>query len=250
MYPVGSDETVFAAVDEIGYVKGDPTQTVTVVDDYHVIYLTVEAENGDQRIYVVKQVIPLSSNSLLADLQLNGSTIAGFADSVFYYEYLLLEGEVMPAIEATAQDSLATVDITPGKIGEEPTVVICTAEDGSESKYFITWTVSSINTAKTATRSDVLMKQISGTDQIIAYSIRANTWFAVYDHYGHLMFNDVLPACNPNDATVVVDHTGNEKLIDASGDGLTFTLPTHGQTYFYLFYSGKQRIESGKICLH
>ena len=250
MYPVGSDETVFAAVDEIGYVKGDPTQTVTVVDDYHVIYLTVEAENGDQRIYVVKQVIPLSSNSLLADLQLNGSTIAGFADSVFYYEYLLLEGEVMPAIEATAQDSLATVDITPGKIGEEPTVVICTAEDGSESKYFITWTVSSINTAKTATRSDVLMKQIPGTDQIIAYSIRANTWFAVYDHYGHLMFNDVLPACNPNDATVVVDHTGSEKLIDASGDGLTFTLPTHGQTYFYLFYSGKQRIESGKICLH
>ncbi len=246
-YPAGSDESVFVGVDDINYVMGDSTQTVTVTEDYHEIMITVVAQNGDRRVYVIRQIIPLSSNSLLADLQLNGSTIADFADSVFYYEYLLFEGEVMPVIEATAQDSIATVDITPGKIGEEPTVVICTAEDGSESKYYITWTVSPINTAQDPASGDVLFKTVPGSDQFVAYTIRNNTWFAVFDHNGRQVYNVMLPTCNPNEVDVVLDHNGNEKLIDAYGDGFSFTIPGHRQTFFYYFYSSGRRIGSGKF---
>lgn len=246
-YPAGSDESIYAGVDDIAVVKGDPTQTVTVTDDYHIISITVEAQNGDQRVYIIRQIIPLHSNSLLADLQINGATIANFADTVFNYEYLLFEGEVMPAIEATAQDSLTSVDITPGKIGEEPTVIFCTAEDGSESKYYITWVVSPINTAQDPGSGDVLFKTIPGSDQFVAYTIRNNTWFAVYDHCGRQMFNVMLPVCNPNEVDVVLDHSGHERIIDAHGEGMIFSIPTHGQTFFYYFYSSGRRIGSGKF---
>lgn len=245
-YAFGTDSTAFIHAEDVAYVPGHETETITVSEEDGTILVTVKAENGDVRVYAIIQELRKSSNCLLKDIMLNGVTIANFADSVFNYEYLLIEGEVVPMIDAVAQDSLAEVSVTPGAVGE-PTFIYCTAQDGSENVYAITFRVSPINPALEARMSDVLLKQIAGTDQFAAFSIRVNTNIAVYDQYGHLFFTQPLPVCNPNDVTVATDAAGREILTDAHGDGAYFTIPVHGQVFFYMFYSNNQRICSGKF---
>ena len=245
-YPVGSDSTVFVHADAVTYVAGDTTETITVSEEHSTIYVTVKAQNGDVRVYAINQVISLSDNSLLSDITLNGVSLANFNDSTYEYEYLLFEGETLPNIEAQAADARAEVSITPGAVGEK-TFIYCTAEDGTESTYSILFRVSSINTALEARSTDVLFKQIGGTDQFAAYSIRNNTSIAIFDHNGHLMFDQPLPLCNPNEVTVSTDPNGREIVTDAHGDGAFFTIPVHGQVFFYMFYSNNQRICSGKF---
>ncbi|MBO7455331.1 MAG: hypothetical protein J6T76_02890 [Paludibacteraceae bacterium] len=247
-YPVGSDSTAFVTADAITYETADPTEEVVVSSQGEWIFVTVMSQSGVSRIYMIQQVISMSDNCLLADLLLNGVTIDNFADSVFNYEYLLLEGETLPMIDAVAQDSLAEISITPGAIGE-PTLIYCTAQDGTENVYSVVFRVSPINTALQARPADVLLKQIDGTETFAAFTIRVNTSIAIYDQYGHLFFNETLPVCNPNDVTIATDATGREILTDASGDGLYFTIPAHGQTFFYLFYSDGKNISSGKFMI-
>lgn len=243
-YPVGSDSTVFATINDVTYVLGDSTETVSVSAADTWFYITVLAQNGDSRVYMIEQQIPLNNNSLLADITLNGTTINNFADSVLTYEYLLLEGQNAPLVEATAQDPEAEVSVTPGAAGE-PTLIYCTAQDGSETVYSITFAVSPINTSLDARSTDVLLKQVG--DQFAAFSIRVNTNIAIYDNRGQKILDSELPVCDPNDVIIAHDPSGREILIDATGNGVYFTLPAQGQTFFYLFYSGKERIASGKF---
>lgn len=245
-YPVGTDESAFVHAADITYVAGDSTEVIEVSEENNSIYVNVTAENGEVRVYAINQVIRLSDNSLLSDITLNGVSLANFNDSTYEYEYLLLEGETMPMVEAVAQDSLAEVSVTPGAVGEA-TLIYCTAQDGTETIYKVLFRVSSINTALEARSTDVLFKQIGGTDQFAAYSIRNNTSIAIFDHYGHLMFDQPLPVCNPNEVTVATDPNGREIVTDAHGDGAFFTIPVHGQVFFYMFYSNNQRICSGKF---
>lgn len=245
-YPVGTDESAFVHAADITYVAGDSTEVIAVSEENNSIYVNVTAENGEVRVYAINQVIRLSDNSLLSDITLNGVSLANFNDSTYEYEYLLLEGETLPMVEAVAQDSLAEVSVTPGAVGEA-TLIYCTAQDGTETTYKVLFRVSSINTALEARSTDVLFKQIGGTDQFAAYSIRNNTSIAIFDQYGHLMFDQVLPVCNPNDVTIAADPNGREIVTDAHGDGAYFTIPVHGQVFFYMFYSNNQRICSGKF---
>ena len=247
-HPVGSDSTALVHADDVTYILADSTETVEIYESDGTITIQVTPENQqDIRVYMITQYIRLNGNSLLADLTINGKTIKGFSDSLFMYSYIVQEAEVV-TVKAVAQDSLAEVNVPLYEEGE-PMYVTCTAQDGSKSTYTIIFEKSTINDAQDPTAGDVLIKQIPGTDQIAAYTIRMNTWFAVYDHYGHLMLNVMMPTCNPNDATVVIDHNGNDKLINATGDCVTYTIPTHGQTFFYLIYTGNTRLQSGKLML-
>lgn len=243
-YPVGTDSTSFIHPEDINYVLGDSTETVDVSEDKATIYINVVAENGEVRVYAIMQVIKFSSNCLLSDLLLGGQTIKDFDPETFTYTYILLEGEVKPDVEAVAADSLAEVSITPGT---DEVKVYCTAQDGSEQVYTIVFETSKLNTAEDASSTDVLLKQIAGTETFAAYSIRVNTWVAIYDDKGNMYLNVEVPVCNPNDASISYDARGKEILTDANGDAAYFTLPAHGQTIFYVFYSGKQRILSGKF---
>lgn len=243
-YAYGTDSTAFIHAEDVAYEAGHESETITVSEEDGTILVTVTAENGDMRIYAIIQEVRFNSNSLLADLTINGVTVADFDESTFTYEYLLLEGE-MVTVEAVAQDELAEVSITSG----DTTYIYCTAQDKSESVYKIYFTRSTINPAQTPRQTDVLFKQIAGTETFMAFSIRSNTSIAIYDQYGHLFFNQQLPVCNPNDVVLATDPMGNEILTDAHGDGATFTLPAHGQTFFYLFYTEEKRIQSGKFMI-
>lgn len=136
--------------------------------------------------------------------------------------------------------------VTPGELGGA-TKVFCVAPDGSETLYTVHFELSSMNSGITPRSTDVLLKQIAGSETFAAYSIRLNTKIAIYDDKGHLFLNQDVPVCNPNNATMSIDPTGREVLIDASGDAAYFTIPVHGQTFFYLFYSDKTRLQSGKF---
>ena len=247
-YPLGTDSASFIRPEDITYTLADSTETVSITETEGTILIQVVAENGtDVRVYVINQRIAKSSNSLLADLTVAGSTIAGFDDSTYVYTYYLLEGETVPEIVGVPQDSTAEVSITPGQPGED-TYIYCTAQDGSETVYTIRFLLSEMNTAKTPTKQDVLFKQ-TGTDQFTAYTIRNNTWFALFDHSGQMYLNTLMPVCNPNDVSVAHDPQGNDILTDAQGEGVTFSIPNHGEVFFYLFYSDNQRLESGKFIL-
>ena len=244
-YPQGSDSTKFIHVSDITYAVADTTETVEVTEDNGEIQVLVTAQNNTfRRPYTIRQVILLSNNCLLRDLTLNGRTIKNFADSVFVYSYTLLDGEVAPEVEAVAQDSLSEVSVS---YETDQVRVFCTAQDGTEAIYAIAFEISSLNTGQTPSSTDVLIKQIKGTDQFAAYSIRLNTYLAIYDDKGHMYYNIEVPACNPNDAVIAIDARGKEVLTDANGDAAYFSLPAHGQTMFYLFYSNNERIQSGKF---
>ena len=248
-HPIGSDSTALVHAEDVQYVLADSTESVDISESDGTIIIQVTPQDQQQiRVYTITQYILLNNNSLLADLTINGKTIKGFADSIFVYDYIMQAAEVV-TVQAVAQDSLAEVDV-PLLVEGEPMYITCTAQDGSRSTYIINFSMTTINDVQDPTRSDVLLKQEAGSDQFTAYTIRMNTWFAVYDHYGHMLLNTMMPTCNPNDANVVIDHTGHEQLIDATGEGVTFTIPVHGQTFFYLFYSGNNRLESGKLFLH
>ncbi len=243
-YPVGTDSTAFVKADDITWTLADTTETVTLVGTQTEIQIVVTAQNNDVRVYVISQVILISSNSLLSDLAVNGSTLRGFNDSIFEYSYIVIEGEI-PTVEALPQDSLAEVSVTQSTDGD--VLVYCTAPDGSESVYVIHFIPSTIQESLEPTAQDVLFKQLPGTDQFAIYTIRMNTWFALYDHSGHIYMNLMLPLSNPNDIEVATDSSGREILTDCRGTGTVFTIPAHGQTFFYLFYTDNKRLQTGKI---
>ena len=245
-YPQGSDSTVFVHAEDISWTVADSTEKVDVIESGSEIQVLVTAENGTVRPYEIRQVIMLSSNSLLSDLTLNGKTIKDFDPETYTYTYIVLEGGVLPDVDAVAADKLAEISITPGT---EDVKIYCTAQDGSESMYTVVFEKSSLNTSETPASTDVLLKQIAGSETFAAYSIRVNTWLAIYDDKGQMYLNVEVPACNPNDASISYDARGKEILTDANGDAAYFTLPAHGQTLFYIFYSGKERIKSGKFMM-
>ena len=245
-YPVGTDSTAFAHAKDVWYVLAHPTERVEISEFEGTITIQVTPENQrDIRVYTIEQYIRINDNSLLADLTIGGNTIRGFADSIFVYDYIMQEAEVI-MVKAVPQDSLAEVDI-PLYVEGEPMFITCTAQDGSTSTYVINFLRTTINDAQDPRSGDVLFKTIPGTDQFAAYTIRKNTWFAVYDHCGRQMLNVMLPTCNPNDVEVILDHNGREQLVDAHGDGMIFNIPARGQTFFYYFYSSDRRIISGKF---
>ena len=245
-YPVGSDSTMFFTVDDVQWTVADASETVKISEENGEILILVTAADETQNQYTISQTILLSNNSLLSDLTLDGRTIRNFDAETYEYTYVIMEGEALPEVAGVAQDEAAEVLITMAVVGEV-TKVFCIAADGTRTVYSILFEQSSMNTALTPQATDVLLKQIPGSDQFAAYSLRMNTWLAVYDHYGHLLLNQTVPVCNPNDVVMSNDPTGREVITDASGNAAYFTLPAHGQTFYYLFYSDDKRIRSGKF---
>ncbi len=237
--------------DDITFVLTDSTATATITaQDTYTLIVIVTAQNGLSNAYVIHQEILLPDNALLADLQINGTTIDGFSSEEFEYEYLLLEGGIMPIITATAQDTLAEVSITVGNVGDT-TYVYCTAQDGTEYVYTVYVHYTDLKTVAPATSQDVILKHIKGTNQYFAATTRQGVQIAFYNLQGQLVQYHQVPICDPNSVNVTIDANGNELLadVDTSATGTIITIDIHEPLIYLFLQNDAKYVASGKIVL-
>jgi hypothetical protein len=85
----------------------------------------------------------LSSNAKLASLEVNGTPIPGFIDTVTTYLYGIPENDPLPVITATAAGINATVDIVDATAVPGSGTVTVTAEDNSQLVYTVNFVYGS-----------------------------------------------------------------------------------------------------------
>jgi hypothetical protein len=102
------------------------------------------APGGTNRIEITitGDEIILSSDATLSDLKVNFETIPGFSPDVTEYDYELPPYiyEVMPMVEATANDEAANLEITQTNAIPGSATVLVTAADGTTLTYTINFT--------------------------------------------------------------------------------------------------------------
>ncbi len=239
-------------IEDVTFALTDPLATATAfAQDAFTLVVLVTAENGASNAYLIHQEISLPNNALLADLQINGNTVEGFAPEIFAYEYLLLDGGVMPMIDAIPQDSTAEVSITIGNIGDT-TYIYCTAQDGTEYVYTVYVHYTDLRTTAPATDQDVIFKHIPGTNQFIAATTRQGVQIMILNLNGQKILLEKVPTCDPNNISVTIDANGNELLtdVDINAPGTIITIDDYNTPFFYLFLQNESRkVATGKIML-
>ena len=119
-----------------GTVDGDP------------MIIQVNATNGSSSTtYKIKFVSAASNNARLADIQVDGTTIAGFNTYLNTYNVELPYGTTqVPVVTATAQDNGATVTITQPTSPSGTATIHVTAADGSTTNtYTIQFSVAQLS---------------------------------------------------------------------------------------------------------
>lgn len=245
-YPVGTDSTEFATIEDIQAIAEDEQAKVTITPAGHNFTIQVDAADGKHsRVYTIEQDILRSSNAFLQGIFLDSVLVRDFSEEVFEYTYYIQD--IVPTIEAVPQDSNATVDYSMFVDGE-PYYIYVTAHDGTELIYTIHFLPSTINSAQTPMANDVLVKHVPGSLDIIFATLRKNVSVAVYTPNGHMLYYSKLTETNQNDAVVVTNADGSDRLLDVLTTTNVFTLPEANRTYLYCFFENeKRRIASGKL---
>ena len=121
-------------------------------------------------------------------------------------------------------------------------LIICTAQDLRERRYYVYFKNSDINVAQEPTGNDVIAKCLSNTELFVG-TIRKDVYFALFDEQGHRLYYATVPTADPNDAVVVTDLDNKEILTDVinSRSGLVINI-TPGKVYFYTFIYGDKTI--------
>ena len=247
-YPIGSDSTVFATIEDIQAIAQDENATVQISETDGNFTIQVDAADGQHsRVYTIQQDILRSSNAFLQAIYLDSTIIRDFDAEVFEYSYYIQE--TTPAITAIPQDSNAVVEYSMYVAGE-PLYIYVTARDGTELIYTINFLQSTVNAAQTPMANDVLVKHMPGTMDLIFATLRKNVSVAVYTPNGRMIYYSKLTESNQNDAIVVTNADGSDRLLDVLTTTNIYTLPEANCTYLYCFYENeKRRIASGKLVI-
>ena len=247
-YPIGTTPDELATLADIEAIAEDVNATVTITPNGVNFIIQVNAQDGEHaRVYTIEQVILSSSNALLEGIYLDGTLIRGFDAKVFEYTYYVTDAQ--PAVEAIPQDPNATVEYSMYTAGQ-PFYIYVTAQDGTEQIYTINFLISELQSAKTPTASDVLIKRIAGTMDFAVATIRKNVSIGIYSENGHLIFHSKLTESNPNTAIIGTNADGSDRLLDVTEAETYFTLPAVNRTFIYVFFENeKNRITSGKIMI-
>ncbi|MBQ7631208.1 MAG: hypothetical protein IJS82_00395 [Paludibacteraceae bacterium] len=245
--PYGSDESAFVTLDQVSYILSDSLAADTCfIDDEKTIFIRVMAQDGiNEMTYIIRQYVGLDDDCSLASIELDGMEIEDFDSEVFFYTYLLLDGQNPPMVTATPNSENADVSIRAVSAGDTCTI-LCTAMDGTEKRYYVHFAISTINTDATATAGSVLMKRVPGEAKIFVATIRKDVTFFLFDQNGRLLFSNPVPVADPNDVDMYIDLNGQEVLNDVSTTGMEVEINI-GQIYFYAFRSSEKVIHSGKF---
>jgi hypothetical protein len=139
------------AADKSGGFVWTPTITLMAGRTTSKIHLTHSALKNEQLIAVWEEadasdiymqniftdgsmgVAQLSDDATLSDLRVNGETIDGFSPTVIYYEFDVVQGQAIPVVEGTPNNSFASIEITQAtEIPGDATIDII-AQDGVSS---------------------------------------------------------------------------------------------------------------------
>ena len=248
IYPIGTDSTELATIQDIQAIAEDANATVTITANGVNFLIQVDAQDGEHsRVYTIDQVILLSDNALLSAIYLDSVLLRDFDPECFEYTYYITGSQ--PHIEAIAQDAKATIDYSMYVINE-PFYIYVTAHDGTECVYTINFLESTIDTSQRPTESDVIIKHIAGTMDFAVATIRKNVSIGVYTAQGQLLFYSKLTETTQNDANIDSNADGSDRLLDIYDSGLQFSLPEANRPYLYVFFENeKKRITSGKIII-
>ena len=143
--PIGTTELPI-----IAYEKGDAYQTVTVENGGFdaPTKITVKSQSGAQTIYRINFVIALSSISTLADIQLDGVSIANFEATTTSYKIELAQGVmVAPKVTYVKGDEYQTVTLTEGGLTGTTRIVV-KAQNGDVTTYTIEFVVIKSSNSK------------------------------------------------------------------------------------------------------
>lgn len=100
--------------------------------------LLVVAEDGVTELTYTVYFYTLATDATLMDLTLDGTTIEGFDPAIVYYEYDVSEGDLVPTVDGTTNDPLATLEITQASTAPGDGTLLVTAQDGTTQ---LTYTV-------------------------------------------------------------------------------------------------------------
>ena len=244
-HPYGSTEADFFTVEDVTYLLSDTQAdaSISLAADGVTIMITVTAQDGTTEItYLIRQYIALDSDNALSCITLDNDTIRGFDSDITFYTYLLMPGITPPAVAAESRSQNADVSIREVAAGDT-CLIICTAADGSERRYYIHFAISSINESLAPTGDDVVIKRLPGMMQLFVGTIRQDVYFGLFDQNGNRVFFDRVPMADPNDVELVNNpNEKEERLNDVidSRSGLTININPN-QVYFYSFYYGGEK---------
>ena len=252
-HPYGSDSTAFYKAEDVEVMLNDIAANYTVsVDEDGAISIVVTAQDGvSQTTYTIVQSIALDGDNFLQAILLNvaaedGSvtvdTLRGFDPEITFYTYLLPAGSTAtPVVEGLARSINAEVSVKAAAAGDT-CIIICTAQDLTERRYFVYFKNSDINVAQEPTANDVVAKCLSNSELFVG-TIRKDVYFALFDEQGHLLFYKQIPNADPNDAIIVNDLDNKEVLTDIinSRSGLVINI-IPGKIYFYTFIYGDKTL--------
>ncbi|OPH59934.1 hypothetical protein BC351_18585 [Paenibacillus ferrarius] len=141
-------ETTVATVT---YSKADPAATVVVsggenlVVGDNAVTVTVTAQDGTSKstytLVVTRQPQSASSDATLRDLQVNGTTVSGFAPDKLNYSMDVPYSTTVATVTYSVYQAAATVVVTGGSslnVGSNVIIVKVTAQNGTINEYGIT----------------------------------------------------------------------------------------------------------------
>jgi len=190
----------------------------------------VTAEDGTTQLTYTIDFYVASTDALLSDLTVDGTTIAGFDPNVFTYDFPVPTGDPIPVVGATPSDPNADVVINQAIDLPGSATVVVTAEDGTTTN---TYTVNYLyNAGSDATLADL---QVGG---VTIEGFDPN----VFDYSYAVVYNQPAPYVLgiPNDPLATVDDTqcisipGDAVLVVTAEDNVT--TKTYTVHFFYLGY--------------
>ena len=172
---------------EVKATAEDSAATLTITQTNFITEITVEALNGDKKVYEIRFVVRKNPNALAKNIFIDWEPLANFEPTKRNYTYILPENHSgMPFVAVELQNPNATYTIIPPTTIPAQMQIVVTAEDpDSTFSYRINFERStSVASYDNQAEIKVYPNPTTGQLRITNYELRENTVIEIYDIYG------------------------------------------------------------------